>query len=549
MRLLLVNPTITGEPEALNIALATIGTYLQKHSEHQARIIDFAFYRGDWKGMLRREVETYRPDVVGLYITTPYFPCAKAVAEEVKRLNPRLPVLAGGQHATLSPDQTIAADAIDFLIVGEGERAVVKLMNSLRDNTPLEEVPNLVWKEKGHVRKTAKGLLLEAAEIPPLDWALYDEDTLRKAFYFWGTLPIMGSRGCPYNCSFCAITNVQRLYKGEKFLRFRDPIAVVDELEGQYEQFKHLGMRIAYFFDLNFLIRQDWLKTFTDEYKRRGLNERLPFSAYTRADHVVPETMAALKESGCVHLRVGIEAANQQMRNEYYNKELPQEKLIQALRDIKATGIAIQGYFLTGGPGERPEWLMESLDLSYYMGIEYPTFFLYKPLAGTDILENASAMGSYMDIESLEKPADFLHGINMVHRYISRRQTLGFHLMTQLIFGLRMVAYQIKREGLSYFSRFARYFFQAIRHGFTAYQACIYFTFYGHTHLTQGHRFPLVERPSLWWRVIRGSLSPFMHSLKTPPKETLRLTPVGAEEILIQPGVARLASEAETHAP
>jgi hypothetical protein len=332
----------------------------------------------------------------------------------------------------------------------------------------------------------------------------------------------MGSRGCPYNCSFCAITNVQKLYKGEKFLRFRDPIAVVEELAGQYEDFKDLGMRVAYFFDLNFLIRQEWLQRFTDEYKRRGLNTRLPFSAYTRADHVVPETMEALKDSGCIHLRVGIEAANAQMRNEYYNKELPQETLLQAVRDIKKTGIAVQGYFLTGGPGERPEWLMESLDLSYYMGIEYPTFFLYKPLAGTDILERAPAMGSYMDLESMERPADFLHGVNMVHRYISRRQIIGFHFLTQVIFGLRIVAHQIPREGASYFGKFFRYFYKAVRHGFTPYQALIYFTFYGHTHLTDGHRFPVVERPALWWRVVRRLLSPVMRSLKKPPKETSR---------------------------
>jgi radical SAM superfamily enzyme YgiQ (UPF0313 family) len=526
--MLLINPTISGEPEALNIALVTIGSYLQQHSEHRARVIDFAFYRGDWKGMLRRELETYDPSVVGMYVTTPYFPCAKMVAREIKRLNPRVPIVAGGHHATLSPEQTIAEDDIDFLIVGEGERAAVRLLNSLRDKSPLDEVPNLVWKENGQVRRTPKGRLLEAEEIPALDWRLYDEDTLRKSFYFWGTLPIMGSRGCPYNCSFCAITNVQKLYKGEKFLRFRDPVSVVDELDSQYEQFKDLGMRVAYFFDLNFLIRQDWLSRFTAEYKRRGLNVRLPFSAYTRADHVVPETMSALKDSGCIHLRVGIEAANPQMLNDYYNNELPQEKLLRALRAIKEAGIGIQGYFLTGGPGERPEWLMESLELAYRQGIEYPTFFLYKPLAGTDILDRASAMGSYMDLESMEQPADFLHGVNMVHRYISRRQIIGFHFLTQVIFGLRIVAHQIPRERTAYFGKFFRYFFAAVRHGFTPYQALIYFTFYGHTHLTEGHRFPLVERPALWWRVLRRLLSPFMRSLKKPPRETSRmLTPIG----------------------
>src|SRR5207249_4295910 len=115
------------------------------------------------------------------------------------------------------------------------------------------------------VVKIDKGPPLAASEIPFLDWALYDEATLRQTFYYFGTMPVMGSRGCPNKCSFCAITSVQELYAGEKFLRFRDPIAVVDEIEENYRRFKPLGMRIVYFYDLNFLVAPKWLKAFTDE--------------------------------------------------------------------------------------------------------------------------------------------------------------------------------------------------------------------------------------------------------------------------------------------
>jgi hypothetical protein len=60
------------------------------------------------------------------------------------------------------------------------------------------------------------------------------------------------------------------MYSGERFLRFRDPVEVVDEIAADYERYRPLGMRMIYFYDLNFLVNPKWLRRFTDEYKRRG---------------------------------------------------------------------------------------------------------------------------------------------------------------------------------------------------------------------------------------------------------------------------------------
>ena len=62
------------------------------------------------------------------------------------------------------------------------------------------------------------------------------------------------ARGCPFRCSFCSITNVQKLYAGERFLRFRDPIEVIDEIEADWARYRDYGMRMVSFYDLNFLV-------------------------------------------------------------------------------------------------------------------------------------------------------------------------------------------------------------------------------------------------------------------------------------------------------
>ncbi len=508
MKILLINPIIEGEPEAFHIGLTTIGSYIQAHSSHRAAILDFAFHRLNWQQKLLSQIETFQPDMIGMYISTPFFPSARRVAREIKRIRPDLPILAGGHHASLAPDEVMSDTDFDLLIIGEGEVATLRLLDVMTAGESLDQVPGIWWRKDGEIRQVPKGALLPAAEIPMLDWNLYDAETLEKTFYFWGLLPVMGSRGCPYKCSFCAIPNVQALYKGENFLRFRDPICVVDEIEHHYKQFHHLGLRLVYFYDLNFLVRGEWLKRFVDEYKKRGLNRVLPWSAYTRADHIRRIDMSWLEDSGCVALRVGIEAANEFQRNDVYEKELPQAELLTALAAIKKSKIAIIGYFLVGGPGERPEYLMDSLELSYDYGIEYPTFFLFKPLAGTDIIDRAAEMGSTIDKASMEQSADFLRGVNMTHKHVTTWQLLSFQTLTQVLFGARIIWHQFRREGLMYMPRMLKYFWRARREGFGLFESGVYFVFYGYDHLTAAPRFPIPERRSLFaralFRLLRG---------------------------------------------
>lgn len=500
LRLLLVNPTTVQKREHVHIGLATIATYVEQHSVHRAKVLDFMIYRKVWREKLRETLAEFEPDLVGFYIATPYFPAAREIAREIRRLAPGLPILAGGHHPTLSPDAVMENPEFDLLIIGEGEKPTVKLLDTLARGAPLSEVPGLWFRENDEIRKIPKDLLLEADEIPTVQWSYWDDDTLRANFYYWGILPVMGSRGCPAHCSFCAITNVQRLYAGEKFIRFRDPIDVVDEIDSHYQRYRHLGLRSVYLYDLNFLVNPRWLRAFTDEYKRRGLNDKLKWSAYTRADHVNPATIEALKDSGCVNLRVGIEAANPYMRNVLYEKEVPQDVLLDALRQIKKIGISITGYFMVGGPGERPEWLVESLELAKRAGVEFPVFLLYKPLAGTDILEQAAELGSHVIESEMSEAADFLHGVQMEHAHIKAWQLRAFMLTTHALFGSRIALTQLRRSGLKYPLELGQYLYRGVKQGFSLYGALTYFIFYGADHFSDPPVIPECPEPGLLWR-------------------------------------------------
>jgi len=516
LRLLLVNPTIVDKREHVHIGLGTVGTYVQRRSRHEVRILDFMACRRTWQERLRQVLDEYRPDLIGMYISSPYFGAARTVAQEIKRLAPEVPILAGGHHPTLSPEDTMGERAFDMLIVGEGEKPMVTLLDTMAAGRSLDEVPGLWWRDGEALHKIPKTTLLEAEAMPGVDWSLHDEETLRANFYFWGVLPVMASRGCPARCSFCSITNVQRLYAGERFLRFRNPREVVDEVEADYERYRKWGLRIIYFYDLNFLVNPRWLREFTDEYKRRGLNHKLKWSAYTRADHVNPETLESLRDSGCVNLRVGIEAANPYMRNVLYEKDVSQEVLVNALRQIKALGISITGYFMAGGPGERPEWLVESLELVRREGVEYPVFFLYKPLAGTDILDRVEELGSHLLADSMDANADFLHGVNLEHRYIKAWQLKAYLFLTHVLFGPKLVLAQARRGGWRYVPRLAKYMVRGVASGFSPYGALTYFIFYGYDHFAEPLSIAADPHPGPLWRALMAATRLWMRHSGAP---------------------------------
>lgn len=149
LRLLLVNPTIVDKREHVHIGLGVVGTYVKLYSSHEVRILDFMACRWSWV----------------------------AVAPGARRV----PVLAGGHHPTLLPGETMAEPAFDMLIIGEGEKPAVQLLDTMAAGAPLAEVPGLWWREGGVLRKTPKTTLLPAEDMPGVDWSLHDEETLRPA--------------------------------------------------------------------------------------------------------------------------------------------------------------------------------------------------------------------------------------------------------------------------------------------------------------------------------------------------------------------------------
>ena len=164
---------------------------------HRFRHYGYGFER------IAREAAATRPRLVGISaLFTPYADTAMAAAEAIKKVLPNCQVVVGGHHATAFPQAVMAHRAVDFVVRGEGEPAMVQLADALFSQTPLEKVTGLVYRSNGSgLTVSAPAVIDDAADFPTPAF-----DLINHGFYRRGgkvSCQIVATRGCPFNCSYC----------------------------------------------------------------------------------------------------------------------------------------------------------------------------------------------------------------------------------------------------------------------------------------------------------------------------------------------------------
>ena len=315
MRISIVSPNLSGDVSILDMGVTILATYLNECTPHEANIIDFTFRRQRWREVLREKLDAFRPQVVGITMTSLYLPYIRATARLVKE-EYGLPILGGGYHPSLMPDETLDMDDIDAVCLGDGEFATEEYLNALEGGRSIEGIEGIWGKENGEIIKNPRRMLNQDIDSLPIqDYDLWDD--LDEYLYFMELLYFIGTRGCPFNCTYCSEYPMKRLFPG-RYFRQRNPEAYAQEIGVQWEKYRGRGMRLAHTFDPVFTVDRKWLERFCVEYARLGLADKLPYSVFTRADTVDEDKVRMLAETNCKVIRIGIEAGNPRIRNEIY---------------------------------------------------------------------------------------------------------------------------------------------------------------------------------------------------------------------------------------
>lgn len=328
-------------------------------------------------------VRDFDPGLVGFSSVYVQWRYVKQMAKWIKESHP-LPVVAGGVHPTLSPDECMAEPNMDFICRGEGEEALLELADAIQNGRPTDRIPN-IWTRAADGRvivNEMRELTDPLDRLPPPDRECLDyREALRLQH---GNVQIMTSRGCPYRCTYCSNEAQMRLYSGNgRFIRQRSVANVIAEIEGIVERYPEHARYITFSDDI-ITENKKWLYEFLDEYKKRF---DLPFNMQVQMQTFGRETARRLAEAGCYQTIIAIESGDDYIRREVMNRNLTDEQILNTFRFCDEVGIETCSYNIVGVPGETEQSIRRSMDIVRQANPDHSLVFKFTPFPGTKLHE------------------------------------------------------------------------------------------------------------------------------------------------------------------
>ena len=270
------------------------------------------------------------------------------IARQAKKIKPDIKVVFGGIHATAVPEIVINQPEVDYVVIGEGDIAFLKILEAVQNKDFEAPIQNTWFKNpKGDVIKgIQEGFIQNLDELPSFDKTPWEEHMRVGDIYY-----TMTSRGCPFRCTFCCndlLSKIPEKHEGA-YLRRRSVDHVMQELRTAHSKYK---LNWIFFIDDVFTFNKDWLREFAQQYKNQiGVR----FHCYTHPAFFDEEVCEILKSAGCEWMTVGIQTLDEGLKKEYLNRRETNQQIIDTIKIIKKFKIKLTLDFIIGFPKENIE--------------------------------------------------------------------------------------------------------------------------------------------------------------------------------------------------
>jgi radical SAM superfamily enzyme YgiQ (UPF0313 family) len=273
------------------------------------------------------------------------------------------------------PEETLKEfERFDYLVRGEGEFSMLELAKK----EPLSKIKGLSYRENGGIKHNPPRELNDkldelpfpARELLPMDKYFSAGAKQTPSDY------ILSSRGCPYQCIFCA----DHLVHGRKF-RFRSPENIIKEVE----ELEKRGIKDFDFVDDNFTLLIERVEKFCDIMTEKGLNKKISWRCTSglRVDRITFDLLKKMKEAGCYMVSLGIESGNDEILRKM-RKNIDLNKVRQAIKWCNKVGIETRGLFMFGNLGENKKTMQDTINFAKSLDLDTATFHITIPFPNTD---------------------------------------------------------------------------------------------------------------------------------------------------------------------
>jgi anaerobic magnesium-protoporphyrin IX monomethyl ester cyclase len=334
-----------------------------------------------------RAVRRHAPDIAGFSVGSAIFPMSTRYARWAKEAG--VPsIVAGGVHAMMMPEQTLAA-GFDIACLGEGERPMVELCNRLQRGEDITTIQSLhVKTDNGVVANSTGPFIEDLDELPYPHFELFDFGRLISSQTYTALARV--SRGCPYSCTYCCNRQIRSLYPNQKsFARTRSPSGAIGYLKALRSAYPQ--MRYVNFMDDILHPDEGWLEEFVPMYKQEL---GLPFVAQHRPGLLTERATSLLRDAGCYELHFGLESGNQEMRRKILKRgNITDEQIIEAFRLCKKYDIATGAYNMIGLPFEAMSMALETIKLNAVVAPNRVFNPIFTPYPRTELHRVAAEAG------------------------------------------------------------------------------------------------------------------------------------------------------------
>jgi len=292
-------------------------------------------------------------------VYTYQYPYSLNLSKEIKSVfrekNTNAPtIIFGGYHPSALPETVIQEDAIDIVVQGEGENAILEIVECLIQNECLSKVCGIWYKDNhGTLIKTnnrERNSELDKIPFPKRDAKFFSNSTLYQIVYppisqQQSVAQVMYSRGCSFSCVYCTSRNMW----GKKVF-WRDPKKVLDEIEYLYNEY---GTNLIFFPDLTFNLDKSKVLEICNEFLKRDLP--VYWSSFFRIDRLDNEILYAIKEAKCVKIHLGIETDSVDADKLKSDFNITEDTYHSFLNKADEIGLLLRGYLIIGFPNDTTE--------------------------------------------------------------------------------------------------------------------------------------------------------------------------------------------------
>lgn len=370
----------------LRIGIAYIAAYLRERGV-TVGILDCKAEEIDMEEAVAR-ITDFQPDVVGITAFTEEIQEAAGVCQAVKKSHKDIITVVGGAHASAIPEQVLAEfKDIDIAVYGEGEETLWHIVQA-KEESDLAKVDGIAYRSGDRITcNQPRTLIKDVDSLPYPAWDLFPLprylgismiSLAAKGDSHVLELPILSTRGCPYNCNFC--------YKAfGRSARFRNYEKVIDEIEFHINNY---GATHFFFTEGTFGVDKKQVTALCNELIQRELNKKIKWSAMLRADVMTEELLSLMKQAGCVKSGIGVESGDE-MILENSGKGETKEQIRRAVAIAKRVGMPFEISVIIGHPRETRQSIQNTIDFAKELDVDIFNMAIMIPFPGTKVQQMA----------------------------------------------------------------------------------------------------------------------------------------------------------------